>query len=388
MVPYDADLKGLVAIGADPATGIISFTVTEAGYYLDSRNQLDPDNFAELASDLAGRSCSTIYGALERILGARMAAQGGPVTLMNCDNLRSNGERFRGGLLDFLTRRGNPALHAWVVANTTSPNAMVDRITPRPTPDVAQRVAAATGWADGAAVMGEAFIQWVIEDHFIAGRPAFEHVGAQMVPSVLPFEEAKIRILNSSHSCIAWAGTLVGLRTIDEGTHHPAIRRMAHDYVTDDVMPCLNPSPLDLAAYRDVVLDRFSNPNIKDTNQRVAADGFSKIPGFLWPTIQERLAAGASIAKVAKLPALFFHFLRRWHQGALPYTYQDQSMDPKTTHGFFNTSDPLAAFGSDAVLWGPLAGDPRLMAALRQADAEVQAFVAQHAPVAAAGGAA
>jgi D-arabinitol 4-dehydrogenase len=379
VIPHDTQLAGLVACGADPATRIISFTVTEAGYYLDAQNHLAPDTFPDLASDLTGHTRSTIYGALDAILTERMARGAGPVTLMNCDNLRNNGERFRAGFMDFLARRGHTALMAWVHANTTCPNAMVDRITPRPTPDVGHRVKAATGQADGAAVMGEAFMQWVIEDHFAAGRPAWDRVGAQMVTSVLPFEEAKIRILNSSHSCIAWAGTLLGLHYIDEGTRHPTIRQMAHDYVTHDVIPCLSPSPLDLGAYRDVVLDRFSNAALKDTNQRVAMDGFSKIPGFLWPTFQERLAAGASIAKVSVLPALFFQFLHRWHTGALPYAYQDQSMDAEAAHAFFTATDPLLAFAHDHVLWGPLAGDRRLMHALRVANVEVQGFLKQHA---------
>src|SRR5208282_481174 len=129
-------------------------------------------------------------------------------------------------------------------------------ITPRPPADLAARVQQATGWGDAAPVMGERFIQWVIEDHFANGRPAWEKAGAEMVTSVLPYEEAKIRILNSSHSCIAWAGTLIGKRYIHEGTKVPAIHRMAHEYVTRDVIPCLTPSPLDLAKYRDIVLDR------------------------------------------------------------------------------------------------------------------------------------
>ncbi|NEI60259.1 mannitol dehydrogenase family protein, partial [Rhizobium leguminosarum] len=137
--------------------------------------------------------------------------------------------------------------------------------------------------------------------------------------------------LNATHSCIAWAGTLVGLQFIHEGTHDAAIRQMAYDYVTDDAIPCLDrpgqPSPVDLPAYRDVVLDRFGNPAIRDTNQRVAMDGFSKIPGFIAPTVRERLAAGQGIDSVAMLPALFLAFLQRWHRGSLPYAYQDQGMD-------------------------------------------------------------
>ena len=207
VIPYQDDLAPLIATGADPATRIISFTVTEAGYYLDADNRLDWATFPDLRADLeavqAGQAGHTIYGGLVSILRARMQAGAGAVTLMNCDNLRHNGDRSRGGLLQFIDALGDLALKVWVETHTTSPNAMVDRITPRPTPDVAERVKAATGWEDKAALMGESFIQWVIEDQFIAGRPAWEKVGVEMVDSVQAYEEAKIRLLNATHSCIA-----------------------------------------------------------------------------------------------------------------------------------------------------------------------------------------
>ncbi len=259
---------------------------------------------------------------------------------------------------------------------------MVDRITPRPTPDVRERVLAATGVDDPAALMGESFIQWVIEDRFIAGRPAWEAVGVEMVQSVDAYEEAKIRLLNATHSCIAWAGTLVGYLYIHEGTHDPVIRQMAFDYVTDDTIPVLDtpehPCPIHLPTYRDVVLDRFGNPAIRDTNQRVAMDGFSKIPGFIAPTIRERLAQGATIDSVAMLPALFLAYLQRWHQGLIPYTYQDQAMDPAVAHAVCEAADPVEAFCADRPLWGDLAGDARLVAAVRGAGERVARFVAEH----------
>jgi len=386
VIPYQDDLAPLIAVGADADTRIISFTVTEAGYYLDAKNQLDWATFADLRADLdavkAGQTGHTIYGGLVSILRARMQAGAGAVTLMNCDNLRHNGERSRGGLLQFIDALGDTALKAWVEAHTSSPNAMVDRITPRPTPDVAERVKAATGWDDRAALMGESFIQWVIEENFIAGRPEWEKVGVEMVESVDAFEEAKIRLLNATHSCIAWAGTLVGYQYIHEGTLDTAIRRMAYDYVTDDTIPVLDtpekPSPLDLRKYRDVVLDRFGNPAIQDTNQRVAMDGYSKIPGFIAPTIRERLARGESIASVAMLPALFLAYLQRWHAGQIAYTYQDQAMDPAVAHAICASADPVAAFAADPVLWGPQASRPQLVDALRVSHARVQRFVENH----------
>ena len=379
VLPYQVDLASLIAVAIDPTTRIISFTVTEAGYYLDARDQLDWATFADLRADLeavrAGRSGHTIYGALSSLLRARMQAGAGAVTLLNCDNLRHNGERSRAGLLQFMEALGDTVLLDWVLAHTSSPNAMVDRITPRPTPDVAARVHAATGWDDRASVMGESFIQWVVEDRFINGRPDWARVGVELVESVAPFEEAKIRLLNATHSCIAWAGTLAGYEFIHEGTHDPAICRMAFDYVTNDAIPVLRPSPLDLVAYRDVVLERFGNPAIADTNQRVAMDAFSKIPGMIAPTIRDRLARGQSIRSVAMLPALFLAYLERWHRGQIPYAYQDQAMDLAAAHAICEASDPVTAFAADFTLWHELAGDPRLVAALREASLRVQHFV-------------
>ena len=207
VVPWEPTLARLVEVGAEASTGIVSFTVTEAGYYLDAADRLDRSH-PDVQADLEGRSRATVYGAVAAILDARMRREAGAVTLLNCDNLRSNGARFRAGLLDFLAARGETALRQWTEVHAACPCAMVDRITPRPPPDVVERVKAATGVDDAAPVMAESFIQWVVEDRFGAGRPAWERVGVEMVASVHAHEEAKIRILNASHSGIAWAGTL------------------------------------------------------------------------------------------------------------------------------------------------------------------------------------
>ena len=365
-VPYAADLAALCALAADPATRIISFTVTEAGYALDA----DPDRKS------AGH---TIYGALTRLLRARQRSGAGPVTLLNCDNLRHNGDVLRAGLLQTLEGAGQADLLDWVQRHTTCPNAMVDRITPRPPPGLGDRVLVTTGQSDRAPVMAEHFRQWVIEDRFCNGRPAWERVGVQMVASVLPYEEAKIRLLNATHSCIAWAGTLRGYTYIHEGARDAAIRRIAHDYISDDAIPCLLPSPVDLAAYRDTVLARFGNAALRDTNQRVTADGFSKIPAFIAPTVHDRLRRGESIAAVAMLPALFLAFLQRWHAGRLPFDYQDQVMDPAQAHAICDSADPVAAVAGLASLWGSLAGDERLLAALRLAQGRVHQLLEDRA---------
>ena len=352
-VPYTPDLAALCELAADAATRIISFTVTEAGYALAAPGP-------------------TIYTALTALLRARQRSGVGAVTLLSCDNLRHNGDVVRAGLLQALERAGETALIDWVQAHTTCPNTMVDRITPHPPVGLAARVHAATGFDDAAPVMAEHFRQWVIEDRFCNGRPAWERVGVQMVDSVLPFEEAKIRLLNATHSCIAWAGTLRGYRSIHDSARDAAIRRIAYDYVTDDAMPCLQPSPVDLAAYRDTVLDRFGNAALQDTNRRVVADSYAKLPGFILPTIRERLGRDESISSVAMLPALFLAFLRRWHRGELPEPYVDGAMNPDHAHAICAAADIVQAFCREAVLWGPLAGAPALEAALRQALGRVE----------------
>ena len=378
IINWDSQLDGLTAVAADAKTKIISFTVTEAGYYLDEQFLLD-DSHEDLHNDLEGKTISTIYGALTKFLRARMDLNGEPVTLQNCDNVRSNGVRVKHALLDFIKRIGDTELHDWVTKNTSSPNSMVDRITPRPTADVAERVLAATGKVDKAAVMGESFTQWVIEDDFIAGRPAWERVNVEMVDDVEPYEEAKIRLLNATHSCIAWAGTLRGYNYIHEGMKDSEVRKLAYDYVTNDVIPCLSspehPSQIDLAKYRDTVLDRFSNPNIADTNQRVAMDAYSKIPSFILPTICDALKAGRKIDDVAVLPALFLAFLMRLQKGEIPFEYEDQIMNEASAKAIVTADDPIVAFANDRLLFKEEAGNAELVDALRKAYNNVVDFI-------------
>ncbi|BDR16536.1 D-arabinitol 4-dehydrogenase [Vibrio sp. STUT-A11] len=354
LLPWQEDLAPLIEEGAKSQTKVIAFTVTEGGYYLKTDHSLDVDN-AVLKADLSGGH-QTIYGTVTKILERRMADNAGAVTLLNCDNVRHNGERFRDGLMEFLTLTGKTDVLQWVKENTTSPNTMVDRITPRPAEDLPYRIKEQTGIEDNAPVMGEAFIQWVIEDSFKDVRPALESVGVEMVESVIPYEEAKIRILNASHSCIAWAGTLVGQSFIHESTLTDYIYKIAHDYVSQDVIPCLGDNGIDLQTYLEVVLERFTNPYIKDTNQRVAADGFSKIPAMITPTMIECYQRGVTPDATAMLPALFFVFMHQWHKGLLPYEYQDGILDENAVHSMFDSEDPVAVYAQDVALFGELAG--------------------------------
>ena len=374
LLPWQEDLQPLINTGADTTTKVIAFTVTESGYYLNTAHKLEVNN-PDIQSDLNG-GVKTIYGTITRILEQRIANNAGPLTLLNCDNVRHNGERFHDGLVEFLTLTGKTAVVEWLHANATCPNTMVDRITPRPAADLPARIKSRTGIDDNAPVMGETFIQWVIEDNFKAGRPALENVGVEMVASVIPYEEAKIRILNASHSCIAWAGTLLGQQYIHDSTLTPAIYAIADRYVTEDVIPCLGNNGIDLPTYRDVVLQRFTNPYIQDTNQRVAADGFSKIPAMIAPTLLECYQRGVRPEATAMLSALFFVFMEQWHNGKLPYEYQDGILDARAVHAMFDAADPIAIYVRDRALFGELADKADFAALLREKINAVYSLIA------------
>ncbi|MDM4766315.1 mannitol dehydrogenase family protein [Pelomonas sp. SE-A7] len=347
VLPYEPGLASLIELGARPSTRILSFTVTEAGYAPGPGNALFP--------------------VLAAILRKRRRFDAGKLSLLCCDNLRHNGQVALAGLLDHL--EDDALLRDWVLLNTSWPSCMVDRITPRTPPELRARVFAATGKDDAAPVMAESWLQWVIEDEFCNGRPAWEQAGVQMVGDVAAYEEAKIRILNAGHSAIAWAGTLLGHRFIHEAVLDPRVRRIAHDYITEQVLPCLvaKGSLLDLAGYRDSVLARFGNAALGDTCRRVIADSGSKLAGFIVPTLRERLAAGADIASGALLPALMLMRLQRWHSGELDDAYEDQSMETETVHAICAAADPVMAFAANQALWGDLAGNARLVDALRSA---------------------
>ncbi|MGO4377064.1 mannitol dehydrogenase family protein [Pseudoduganella sp. RAF53_2] len=365
-IPYAPGLREVVALGADSNTRIISFTVTEAAYFLDDDGRLDlsaGELQQALADAQAGFPGTNIYSVLTAILRERTA----PVTLLCCDNLRHNGRRVQRGLQHFLALLGDSHLTRWVAQNTRVPNTMVDRITPRATPEVCTRVRAATGREDPMAVSCEEYLQWVIEDDFCNGRPAWEHVGAELVAAVEPYEEAKIRILNAAHSAIAWAGALAGYQYIHEALRDPRIHAIAQHYITGAVFDCLRPSPIDLARYRDLVLVRFSSDAMSDTVERVLADSFAKLPGFIVPTIRERIVRGLPLDAVALLPALFLQVLLRWHRGELQTPYHDQARDQQVANAICMARDPVESFCAQRSIWAELADHATLRSAIAKA---------------------
>jgi len=267
------DPEAVIAAIADPATRIVTITVTEKGYGIDRGTSTLDLTHPAIAHDLR----SDVPVGLIGFLVAGLARRQTPLTILSCDNLPENGHITRRLVIDFARHR-DPALGEWIGANVRFPSSMVDRITPATTEKTLGDAAAMSGFIDLAAVETEPFTQWVIEDDFAAGRPAWDKAGAVFVGDVAPYEKMKLRLLNGTHSLLAYAGFMAGHRTIAEAVRSPNLRRLAERQMIA-AAATLPPVPgIDLAAYRDELLARFSNAAIAHQTYQIAMDGTEKLP--------------------------------------------------------------------------------------------------------------
>lgn len=376
VIPWDANLSQLIQVGADPETKLISFTVTEGGYFLKDDGHLDL-NHPVIVQELADPNpIATVYGVLVAILRQRLATQAGPITLLNCDNLRHNGDCLRTGLNEYIAALGDKALAAWCDQSISTPNSMVDRITPQTDEALLDRLAEQGIDNDQVPVACEAFSQWVIEDDFIAGRPELERVGVEFVEDVLPFEEAKIRVLNASHSGIAWAGALLGVQSIDESLT-PQVQEWIRHYIGQDVTAALSKGPINLDEYCKTTLHRFSNAKVRDTNQRVSSDSIAKLQQFILPTLKTRYQQGEVPKATLVLVALWYLFMQRRAAGTLPFEYQDRAIDSVPFEAIFAEEDSLKAFAQSPALMGSLAEHPTFTEDLREIVKQVEGTLAE-----------
>jgi fructuronate reductase len=301
-----AGITGMLAGRTDPAavveriadgrTHIVTLTVTEKGYRIDPRSGGLAVDDPEVAADLAGRQPLTAVGQLARGLQQRRRDSGAPLTVVPCDNLPDNGAMTRRLVQDFvaaLPEDEGAGLADWIASDVAFPSTMVDRMVPATPPGDLDGVERRLGLRDEAAVVAEPFRQWVIEDAFAGPRPAWEAAGATMTRDVGPWENAKLRILNASHSLLAYLGLAAGHATIAEAAHDDALSAACHGLISDEVLPtAVLPEGLDGPAYRDSVLTRFANPALGHTTAKVGSDGSQKLGLRLAPTVAACLAAG------------------------------------------------------------------------------------------------
>ncbi len=313
----------LIAAMADPRIRIVSLTVTEKGYCHDpATGEIDarhPDIVHDIANPHAPVSAP---GLIARALELRRAGGIAPFTVLCCDNLPANGETAARVVTGFaaLCDRG---LADYIAGEVAFPSTMVDRIVPATTDADRAEVQQMTGAVDAWPVVAEPFSQWAIEDRFPAGRPPFEAAGAQLVADVRPFELMKLRMLNGSHSTLAYLGYLAGYEFVSQAMVDHAFRRLVHTLMTNEAMPTLPRQLGDLSGYRDALIERFANPALKHRTWQIAMDGSQKLPQRLLGTIRDRLAAGLAFPCAALGVAAWMRYVTGIDEQGRPIEVKD-----------------------------------------------------------------
>ncbi|ROR73114.1 mannitol dehydrogenase family protein [Bogoriella caseilytica] len=319
---------------AAPTTHLVTLTVTEKGYRrsgdrLDLRDEGVQADLAALREERrTGTAVETAAGSpigmLARGLARRAHGAATPMSVVCCDNIVHNGPMVGRLVSEFLLAAGADGAAAWVADHVTFPATMVDRIVPATTAAERAAAEAISGLQDEGLVVAEPYRQWVIEDSFAGPRPAWERAGATLTSDVAPFEEAKLRILNGTHSYLAYRGALLGHATIAEAVTDAGLGAEVSAFIDHDVIPTLTPPPgVDLGQYRDSVLERFANPALGHTTQQVAMDGSQKLPVRLLGTAADRLTAGAIPERTARAVAAWMVFVARAADGSSPLVLDD-----------------------------------------------------------------
>ncbi|NKL61635.1 mannitol dehydrogenase family protein [Rhizobium leguminosarum] len=317
------DPAGLLDRLEDPAIRIVSLTVTEKAYGMDTATGGLDLNHADVAADLANRHAPRgVIGYLVEGLSRRRAKGIAPFTPLSCDNLPSNGAVLKRLILDFAERL-DPSLRQWIEANVPFPSTMVDRITPASTEATYQDAERLTGRQDLAAIETEPFTQWVIEDHFANGRPAWEKAGALMVTDVSAYEKMKLRMLNGAHSLLAYLGYIGGYEFIrdvmdDAGLAALAYRHMHAAARTLDAVP-----GIDLDDYASELIARFANKAIAHRTYQIAMDGTQKLPQRLLEPATEALAHGDKAETYAIAVAAWMRYAIGEHGNGERYELRD-----------------------------------------------------------------
>ncbi|WP_196208170.1 mannitol dehydrogenase family protein [Citrobacter sp. Res13-Sevr-PEB04-36] len=291
-----AQVDGLEAVFAalcEPQVAIVSLTITEKGYcHSPATGKLMLEN-PLIAADLQNpQQPKSAPGVIVEALARRKAAGLSAFTVMSCDNMPENGHVMR-NVVTAYARAVNAGLADWIEHNVTFPSTMVDRIVPAVTPDTLDKIEQLTGVRDPAGVACEPFRQWVIEDNFVAGRPQWEKAGAELVADVIPFEEMKLRMLNGSHSFLAYLGYLAGYQHINDCMGDDNYRLTARALMLQEQAPTLKVKGVDLQQYADRLIERYSNPALRHRTWQIAMDGSQKLPQRMLDSVRWHIVQGS-----------------------------------------------------------------------------------------------
>jgi len=340
---------------ADPATRIVSLTITEGGYDIDVLQDLEPEAVAK-----------TVFGLVTDALARRRERGHAPFTVMSCDNLEGNGRLARKAFTAFARLR-DPELGDWIEREVSFPNSMVDRITPATTDEDVAEARDDLGVDDRWPVVCEPFTQWVLEDAFSAGRPPYEDAGVQIVDDVEPYELMKLRLLNASHQAIAYFGHLCGYKFVHEAAQDPLFRSLLTGYMDEEATPTLAPVPgVDLPEYKRTLIERFSNPEVRDTIARLCAESSDRIPKWLLPVVRRQIETGGEIRRSAAIVASWARYAEGVDEEGRPIEVVDRLAAGLTEIARRQRENP-GAFIANREVFGDLADDEHFAAAYRAA---------------------
>jgi len=367
-----ATLDGLEAVletFCEPQVAIVSLTITEKGYCIDpATGKLDVTN-ARIAHDLANPGApQSAPGILVEALHRRRSRGLPPFTVLSCDNIPDNGHVVKNAVLGMAETR-DPALAHWIAEHVTFPGTMVDRIVPAATPESLAEITAALGVEDPVAISCEPFIQWVVEDHFVAGRPAWEKVGVQMVDDVLPWEEMKLRMLNGSHSFLAWLGYLAGYQHISDCMADPHFKAAARQLMLTEQAPTLKIAGVDLHGYADSLIERFSNPALQHRTWQIAMDGSQKLPQRMLEGIRWHLREDRPWPLLALGIAGWMRYVSGIDERGEPIDVRDPLIEAiqRQVASSSEAERPAALLRLSAIFGSDLPADPRFVNAVQQA---------------------
>jgi mannitol 2-dehydrogenase len=353
------DPLAVLEVLTSPATRIVSLTITEGGYNFDQvTHEFDAEN-PTIAADLKGESSpTTVFGFVVEALARRRDLGIEPFTIMSCDNIESNGDMARASFTAFARLR-DPELGQWVEEHVRFPNSMVDRITPVTTDADRRELATRFGLRDRWPVVCEPFTQWVLEDAFPTGRPPFEQAGVQVVSDVMPYELMKLRLLNAGHQALAYFGYLLGHRYVHDAARDAVLARYVRAYMDREATPTLQPVPgVDLTAYKDELLERFGNPEVRDTVARLCAESTDRIPKWVLPVVRENLTRGGPIELTTAIVASWARYAEGVDEQGEPIVLVDRLAAEVAVAAARQAADPLALLRLTA-LFGDLVVDER-----------------------------
>ena len=369
MIDYlrPGDAAAVIARLADPATRIVSLTITEGGYYINPASQKFDPAHPDIAWDAAHiYQPKTAFGLILAGLIRRRSAGVQPFTVMSCDNIPGNGHVTENAVVG-LAQLVDPALAQWVKANVAFPNGMVDRITPATSQREVALLAEQFGIEDNWPVFCESFRQWVLEDNFPAGRPALERVGVQFVTDVAPYEHMKIRILNGGHATIAYPAALLDIHFVHDAMNDRMVGDFLAKVENDEIIPVVPPVPdTNLDDYFALCQRRFANPKIGDTTRRLALDGSNRQPKFIIPSALDRVNSGMSVNGLALVSALWCRYCHGTTESGAIIEPNDPSWDRLTAQAKLAKADPKAWLAM-VDIYGDLAGSPAFIAAFSNA---------------------